>query len=210
MWFVDSRSASTPLPCGCDVAGPHVHLRSQLAKVKEPLKPSAVPATLPAVGSELSGTKREFGSTNSTVQPPQPREPPAHQHGPSCGHKRIRHGDHFDYIVPKPDGTAELHHPYTEPNTGEERYKHGHYPEFQCCCMYAYMSVRLIIASADVPLRYIVHGILRPESPTTSTPWPTETAEGDALPDEGEGDTSPVKSLEGMMRFEPLKYSQSS
>ena len=123
MWFVDSSSESTPLPCGCDVAGPHVHLRSQLAKVVEPLKPSAVPAALPALGSELPGTKRVFCGTNSTVgQPPQPREPPAHQHGPSCGHKRIRHGDHFDYIVPKPDGTAELHHPYKEPKTGEERY----------------------------------------------------------------------------------------
>ena len=32
----------------------------------------------------------------------------------ACGHKKIRHGDHFDYLVEKPDGTKELHRPYTE------------------------------------------------------------------------------------------------
>jgi hypothetical protein len=206
MWFVDSSSSIAPLPCGCDVTGPHVHLRSQLAKVKEPLKPSAHPAALP------QDNKREFDSTGPTVQhPSQPREPLAHQHGPSCGHKRIRHGDHFDYIVPKPDGTAELHHPYTEPDTGEERYNACPVLECQCHCMYTYnhqRAVRLIVTSAAVPHRYIVHGILRPESPVLSTP--VATPSDDASPGEGEGDTSLVKSLEGMMTFEPLQYWQSS
>ena len=114
-----------------------MHLRSAVARPVEPLKPShasALPPECPLIDGTLtdgvgeqSGLKREFGSTHGTPQqstnvPPQPQEPPAHQHGPSCGHKRIRHGDHFDYIVPQPDGTAELHHPYTEPSTGEQRY----------------------------------------------------------------------------------------
>ena len=32
-----------------------------------------------------------------------------HQHGPSCGHTAIKHGDHVDYLV---DG--HLHHPHGE------------------------------------------------------------------------------------------------
>ena len=119
--------------CGCDVSGPHVHLRRDLTDTPgEPIRPSKRAASLPTSGAKLpsAGTKRE---ACSPVQPPQPTLPPqpqppgvqlfttSHRHGPSCGHKRIRHGDHFDYIVPRPDGSAELHHPYTEPSTGEQR-----------------------------------------------------------------------------------------
>jgi hypothetical protein len=31
----------------------------------------------------------------------------AHQHGPKCGHPRVPHGDHVDYLV-----TGHLHHPH--------------------------------------------------------------------------------------------------
>jgi hypothetical protein len=31
----------------------------------------------------------------------------AHQHGPKCGHPRVPHGDHEDYLV-----TGHLHHPH--------------------------------------------------------------------------------------------------
>lgn len=33
--------------------------------------------------------------------------PDAHVHGPGCGHRRVQHGDHFDFLV---DG--HLHHPH--------------------------------------------------------------------------------------------------
>lgn len=32
---------------------------------------------------------------------------PAHVHGPGCGHRRIRHEDHFDYLV-----AGHRHHPH--------------------------------------------------------------------------------------------------
>jgi hypothetical protein len=32
---------------------------------------------------------------------------PGHEHGPGCGHERVPHGDHTDYLV---DG--HLHHPH--------------------------------------------------------------------------------------------------
>lgn len=31
----------------------------------------------------------------------------AHQHGPSCGHEAVPHGDHTDYLV-----SGHLHHPH--------------------------------------------------------------------------------------------------
>ena len=37
-----------------------------------------------------------------------------HTDGPGCVGQKIRHGDHFDYLVEKADGTKELHHPYKD------------------------------------------------------------------------------------------------
>jgi hypothetical protein len=31
----------------------------------------------------------------------------AHEHGPSCGHTAVKHGDHVDYVV-----GGHLHHPH--------------------------------------------------------------------------------------------------
>lgn len=36
--------------------------------------------------------------------------PCSHVHGPDCGHERIPHGDHYDYLVPGSDGTYHMHH----------------------------------------------------------------------------------------------------
>jgi len=33
-----------------------------------------------------------------------------HVHGEDCGHERIQHGDHVDYVVPNSQGQLELHH----------------------------------------------------------------------------------------------------
>lgn len=33
--------------------------------------------------------------------------PAEHQHGPSCGHQAVPHGDHLDYLV-----EGHLHHPH--------------------------------------------------------------------------------------------------
>jgi hypothetical protein len=33
--------------------------------------------------------------------------PPEHVHGPDCGHERVPHGDHQDYLV-----EGHLHHPH--------------------------------------------------------------------------------------------------
>lgn len=49
-----------------------------------------------------------------------------HQHGPSCGHPRVKHGDHFDYLV---DG--HLHHLHSAAGSSPSAYHcddHGELP----------------------------------------------------------------------------------
>lgn len=48
----------------------------------------------------------EVNATNpNACRPLNPGCAPGHTHGPGCGHERVPHGDHFDYLV---DG--RLHH----------------------------------------------------------------------------------------------------
>jgi len=40
-----------------------------------------------------------------------------HVHGPGCGHDRLQHGNHVDYLVPNLQGTSlEIHHTHTLPS----------------------------------------------------------------------------------------------
>jgi len=52
---------------------------------------------------EVSDTNPDTCTPNHTCA----GHAPDHVHGPSCGHERVPHGDHVDYLV---DG--HLHHPH--------------------------------------------------------------------------------------------------
>jgi hypothetical protein len=41
----------------------------------------------------------------------EPIKAATHAHGPNCGHEKVKHGDHFDYLV---DG--HLEHPHGDHN----------------------------------------------------------------------------------------------
>jgi hypothetical protein len=47
----------------------------------------------------------EISATNPVQCTPQTRC--SHTHDPSCGHERVPHGDHVDYLV-----NGRLHHPH--------------------------------------------------------------------------------------------------
>lgn len=48
-----------------------------------------------------------------------------HEHQEGCGHNRIAHGDHYDWLVPQPDGSYVLRHAQATANGGSQFIEHG-------------------------------------------------------------------------------------
>jgi hypothetical protein len=54
--------------------------------------------------------------------------PPAqdeHAHFVGCGHERIPHGDHYDFLVPQEDGSFLLRHPHLDSKGAAHFDDHG-------------------------------------------------------------------------------------
>lgn len=48
-----------------------------------------------------------------------------HAHHDGCGHERIPHGDHYDFLVPQADGSYLLRHPHLDSNGAAHFDDHG-------------------------------------------------------------------------------------
>ena len=111
----------------CDEPGAHVHahLRSEceqglrgaaLARNRVTLKKLASQESELLVPPEAAPTTGPTQIQHGNCD---------HKDGPGCGGQMIRHGDHFDFLVEKEDGTKELHHPYKDSRGVQRCVVHG-------------------------------------------------------------------------------------
>ena len=112
--------------------------------------------------------------------------------------KRIRHGDHWDYLVQNADGSTELHHPYVDAQGAHQCELHG----------------------TVMPWPAVKE---QPAEPGTTLPWPAEPgaaaeSEGDGLPmnwwqqqqgpdddDDGPAASAAARAEPSAMRCHPAK-----